>query len=180
MGDYNNQDNKTDNQSQPNNQNYSQAPQYQQPQYQSPQYQQPQQQQPQQQQPQYRQPQFQQAPYQQPAQPDYQYQQYQQYPNTAQKPSTGMAIASMILGIASVVTSCLWFLSIPAGIVGLVLGIICLKNKQDGKGMAIAGLILSGVGIVAALIVIISAIAFVNDVGNNWDSWYNDIYNDLY
>ncbi len=197
MGEYNNQDNQPDNQAQSNGDNSDQAPQHQQPQYQSPQdqqpqpqYQQPQQQyqqpQPQQQyqqdqQSQQYQQQYQQTPYQQPVQPDYQYQQqYQQYPNNEEKPKQGMSIAALVLGIVSVVCSCIWYLAIPAGVVGLVLGIISLRGKKDGRGMAIAGTILSGIGIIASLIIIISAVTILHEAGGDFDSWYNQLKNDLY
>jgi hypothetical protein len=91
-----------------------------------------------------------------------------------------MAVTSMVLGIVSVVLSCLWFLAIPAAIVGLILGIINLKNKKGGKGMAIAGLILSGLGLLVGLYFAIFTIFLMDTVKDysNPNSW-NDILNDL-
>jgi hypothetical protein len=91
-----------------------------------------------------------------------------------------MAIASLVLGIVSVIFSCMWFLSIPAGIVGVILGIMSLRGHKGSKGMAIAGLVLSGVGILSAFIVIISVATFINNNAGNINNFYNDLYNDLY
>lgn len=85
----------------------------------------------------------------------------QQYPmyNFQEKPK-GFAIASMILGIGSTLFSCcLWFFTLFTSIAGLVLGIISLKRNEDGKGMAIAGIVLSSIGIVLSIFIIILFIA---------------------
>lgn len=65
-----------------------------------------------------------------------------------------MAIASLVLGIVSVVISFLPFCGIIAlipAIVGLILGIVDLVKKTEEKttkGMSIAGIACSGVAIV--------------------------------
>ncbi|NMA80272.1 MAG: DUF4190 domain-containing protein [Clostridiales bacterium] len=99
-----------------------------------------------------------------------------QYPNTEfqnpiepQQGSNGMAIASMVLGIISVITCCWWQLSVVVGIVGLVLGILHNKKQTTGRGMAIAGIVLSIVGIAIAVITLILALAgigFLEDFAN--------------
>lgn len=176
MGDYNNQDNNFENQQNQNAnpqqqyqqpQNNEQQPMYQQPQYQQPQYQQPQQQY---QQPQYQQPQYQQPQYQ---QTDYQYQNQPVQP----KKSIGLAVTSMVLGIVSLAFFCIPYLALPVGIVGLILGIVSIKGHKDGKGMAIAGIIMSSVGIVIAVIFLIYTCFIVNTVTNefgNWENWLED------
>lgn len=80
----------------------------------------------------------------------------QQYPmyNFQEKPK-GFAIASMILGIGSTLFSCcLWFFTLFTSITGLILGIVSLKRDEDGKGMAIAGIILSSVGILFSIFMV--------------------------
>ncbi len=62
----------------------------------------------------------------------------------------GMAIASMVLGIIAVVFFCMWYIAIPAAIVGLVLGI--LSNKAAKSGMATAGIVLSIIALAVAII----------------------------
>jgi Domain of unknown function (DUF4190) len=78
-------------------------------------------------------------------------------PATGQQ--NGLAIAGMVLGIASVV---LFFLTWPAtivAIVGLILSPVGLsKSKQLGglgRGMAIAGVVTSSIGLVASIIFLI-------------------------
>lgn len=66
-------------------------------------------------------------------------------------PKKGLAIAAMICGILSIVTCCIIYVSLPLSIVAIILSIICLVKKKDGKGMAIAGLICGIVGLVAMI-----------------------------
>lgn len=75
------------------------------------------------------------------------------YNNMAQNDSKGLSIASMVLGIVSLVLFCIWFISIPAGVIGLILGGVSLATKKGGKGMAIAGLVCSLVGVSLYIIV---------------------------
>ena len=82
----------------------------------------------------------------------------------ANRPSKGMAIASLLLGIISIPTLGLIFVG---GIVGIILGIVALgKIKSDpahyaGKGLAIAGIVTSSLSILIAVPGII-AIAIPN------------------
>ena len=84
---------------------------------------------------------------------------------SAEHPSKGIAIASLILGIISIPTLGLLFVG---GIAGIVLGIVALnKVKTDpalyaGKGLAIAGIITSALSLVVAVPGIIAAIAIPN------------------
>ncbi|MEG2377009.1 MAG: DUF4190 domain-containing protein [Clostridia bacterium] len=66
---------------------------------------------------------------------------------------SGMATASMVLGIISIVFGCCFYISLPIAIVGLVLGILSYKSNKSG--MALAGIIMSSVAIVVTVIVII-------------------------
>lgn len=65
----------------------------------------------------------------------------------------GFSIASMVLGIISIVLFCIWYLSIPCAILAIIFGIVGMK--KGAKGMAIAGLVL---GIIAIAIVLIFVI----------------------
>ncbi len=69
------------------------------------------------------------------------------------KKSIGLAVASMVLGIVSIVFSCCFvYISIPCGIVGLILGAISIATKKGGKGMAIAGIVCSIVSLAVTII----------------------------
>jgi hypothetical protein len=70
----------------------------------------------------------------------------------------GLAIASLILGILSLCASLGWWCGGPISIVGLVLGFLGVKSS--GKGMAIAGMILSAIGVLLTIVfVIISSVS---------------------
>ena len=175
MGDYNNPNDKNNqpdhwNPNQPNNQqDYQQSngqPNYQQPQ----QEQQPNGQNFQQQNPNGYQ-QYNQNPYQ---TNQYQYGQYQQYQTPVQPQSNGMAVGALICGILGILLSCcLWYISIPLSIVGLVLGILVLKKKKGGKSLAIIGIVLCAISILIGIFVAIVVIAvFTNP---EFSSMYDEI-----
>jgi hypothetical protein len=75
-----------------------------------------------------------------------------------------LAITSMILGIVSIPSCCCWFIGSPMAVAGLVLGIIAMgkiKNSQGmykGGGMAIAGIVCSGVALLLDLLAIFTTI----------------------
>ena len=79
--------------------------------------------------------------------------------------SNGMAVASLVLGILSILFVWIPFIGLVSWIlapVGLVLGLVAL-NKPAGKGMAIAGSICSGIGLLGCIgwVVLIGAAAAV-------------------
>ena len=89
---------------------------------------------------------------------------YQSTPRT-----NGLAIASLVLGIAQI------FLCIIGGILALVFGYISRRQidesggTQGGRGMAIAGIILGwiGIGLGIAYIVVIVIAVIVSDDSNS-------------
>ena len=74
------------------------------------------------------------------------------------KPANGMAIASMVLGILSVICCCAGFLGVLPGVIGLILAIICFSKGNKG-GMAVAGLVLNIIGVALAVVALIIVIA---------------------
>lgn len=111
---------------------------------------------------------------------------YGQYNQPYQPRKQGMAIASMVLGIISLLTSCTIIIPIPTAIIGIILGIISIKYKYDGRGMAIAGIILSSISLLVVLLVIIGYIAFSNYWIDefyrefNMDQYYRDYGSDIF
>lgn len=67
----------------------------------------------------------------------------------AVKQQKGLSIASMVLGIVSIVFYCFWFISIPCSILAIIFGVVGMK--KGGKGMAIAGLVCGIIGIAYTL-----------------------------
>lgn len=86
--------------------------------------------------------------------------------------TSGLAIASLVLGILSLF---LWFipfigqiLPIAAIVFGAVgLHKIKLDNTLTGKGMAIAGIIIGVVSLIISILAILSAAMFVNMLMNS-------------
>lgn len=73
-----------------------------------------------------------------------------------QNEGKGLSIASMVLGIVSVVLCCLWYVSLPCAILAIIFGVIGMK--RDGKGMAIAGLVLGIVSVAWYLLAVLGVI----------------------
>ena len=72
---------------------------------------------------------------------------------------SGMAVASMVLGIIAFLGVCCYPVSLLLAIIGLILGGVAIKKNTPGKGMAIAGLILSLISLSGAIILIILALS---------------------
>lgn len=85
------------------------------------------------------------------------------YPDQNQNPqSNGKAVASLVLGIVSLVfifTGQGALIGIVAGIVGLILGISARKERPSG--MATAGIVLSIIGLALCVISFLACIACV-------------------
>ena len=92
--------------------------------------------------------------------------------------SEGFGIASLVLGIITVLLFCTC-ISWITGILAIIFGIIQLV-KGNKKGMAIVGLITGGIGFIASVILYI--LIFFIGLGSysNYDDIYNHIYDDIY
>lgn len=95
----------------------------------------------------------------------------------------GFAIAGMVCGILSILCCCVWYVGLVLAIVGLVLSIISLKQHKPGRGMAIAGVICSAIGLGIGLLMGISSIIMMlnpeyqNQFMNNFYQQYGDYMN---
>lgn len=97
----------------------------------------------------------------------YSYDQQGGYQMEEQAKGSGMAIASMVCGILSIVLCCIWYLSVVLAIVAIVLGIISNVKKMGGKGMAIAGIVTGAIGIVFSIgLIILVAIGVAAELGS--------------
>ena len=72
-----------------------------------------------------------------------------------QNASKGLSVASLILGILSMLCCCIGF---PFAIIGIILAIVSLVKHKGGKGLAIAGLITSGITMIISVITAISLV----------------------
>lgn len=85
-------------------------------------------------------------------------------PSEEKKSTSGLAVASMVCGILSIVGCCIWHMGIILAIVGLVLGIISQAKQKNG--FSLAGIITSAFGLAFGIIALIIVIA---SFGNLWD-----------
>lgn len=100
-----------------------------------------------------------------------------------EKDRKGFAIASMVLGLVSIVLFCVCFISIPCGILAIIFGILAFSSSK--KAMAITGFITGGIGIFISFIIFVFlfSFGFIAGVANglseiDYDSIYNEIYDD--
>jgi len=99
--------------------------------------------------------------------------QYQQESNsTMSAESGGFGIASMICGIISLLACCLWCISVPLAVISIVLGILQIC-KGTGKGMAIAGIVCSAIGLFPTLLFLVWFVMIQSYDG------YNDFLREL-
>ncbi len=92
-------------------------------------------------------------------------------PPAAQPDRKGLAIASLVLGVLSLFSFCLVFCAAPLGLAGVITGIAGLNSSQ--RGLAIAGIVLSGLGLVISVVLALIGVALMpawTDVQNwNWN-----------
>lgn len=65
------------------------------------------------------------------------------------------AIISLVAGILSILCCCSQWICVILAVTAIVLGILSMNKEESGRGMAIAGIICGGVGLVLGIIVII-------------------------
>lgn len=86
----------------------------------------------------------------------------------------GFAIASMICGILSIVCCCFTLFSAVLAVAAIVLGSVTLCSKFDGKGMAIAGIITGGIGV---LLIIVTMVMYGSGL---YQEFADELLYDLY
>jgi hypothetical protein len=114
-------------------------------------------------------------PQQQPQQPPPPYAPYPQYGYTPYnfpppRPTNGLAIAAMVLGIVGVCN--------PVSVLGLIFGMIAKRQirerDEQGDGMATAGIVLGWIGVASIVFWILYIVFFIGVVGtavNEIDDW---------
>jgi len=73
--------------------------------------------------------------------------------------NSGIAIASLVLGIVSLV--CVFFVNAWVGVIAAIVGLVLaiMARKQAPSGMATAGLVLSIIALAVCAVVVIAIIA---------------------
>lgn len=109
---------------------------------------------------------YQQGTYQQPQQNMPQQgipQQYVPQNNQPPKGGLGLSLTSMILGLIAFSTGCcFYYITLPCGLIGFILGVISIAKKNEGKGMAVTGVVLSTLSLVAFIVMMITGISLAS------------------
>jgi hypothetical protein len=89
-------------------------------------------------------------------------------PSPERQGGEAAAVGSLVLGIFSVLGSCFWFFALPASLIGLALG---AKGREGGaRGIATAGMILSGIGLAISVIIGLLMLLFWAGGGSSYTS----------
>ena len=84
--------------------------------------------------------------------------------------SQGLAIGALVCGILSLVFFCFNILSIPLGIVAIILGVVAggkaRRGEAGGEGLAKTGMILGIAGIALSLLITVLAMAGMSFLGS--------------
>lgn len=96
------------------------------------------------------------------------YYQYPQNPYQPPRESTGLSVASLVLGILSMLG---FFAIILVPLAGVITGHLGLRREPQSRGLAIAGLITSWIGLVLAIVVYAVAIWLIWWVGSEYENY---------
>jgi len=84
--------------------------------------------------------------------------------------SQGLAIGALVCGILSLIFFCFWFLSVPLGIVAIILAVVAKgkiqRGEAGGEGLAKTGMILGIAGLALSLLITVLAFAGMSFLGS--------------
>ena len=89
-----------------------------------------------------------------------------------QQESQGFGIASLVLGILSLLLTCSCFNYIT-GILAIIFGIVQIVKSKNNRGMAIAGLITAGISILVATFFWIFVIVVAEDPNSDFYRYFD-------
>ena len=96
----------------------------------------------------------------------------------ASKPQ-GLAIGALVCGILSLVFFCFNILSIPLGIVAIILGVVAggkaRRGEAGGEGLAKTGMILGIAGVALSILLTILAWAGMSFLGSKAEQFQKDM-----
>lgn len=109
--------------------------------------------------------------------------------NEQNKDKNSFSIAALVLGIVAIVLSCVWYISIPCGILAIVFGAIGLKSSK--RGMSISGVVTGIIGMIISMSIILILVIFGFTLGitesirdiiddNNYSDSYDYDYDSFY
>lgn len=87
--------------------------------------------------------------------------------------ASGFSVASMVLGICSLVFCCIDIITIIAGVIAVIMGIVGITSKKAGKNFAVAGICMGAI----ALILYLYIFVLHGNMFESWDDWFNARHN---
>ncbi len=79
----------------------------------------------------------------------------------------GKAIASLIVSCVSILNCCVWYLAILSAVVGIVLGILALRDgSKRQEDLAVAGIVVGGVGLSLGIVIAVLYIMLYSATGD--------------
>lgn len=107
---------------------------------------------------------------------------YRETPNSNKnqyrnKRSSGMATASFVLGIASIVTSYCLYLAMPCGALGMILALLSRGGTRKLDNQATVGLVLSACGLGFTLLLTGFSFFITYQVYGGWDGIMREYMN---
>ena len=102
------------------------------------------------------------------------------YSTPPQKPSPGLAVGAMIVGIVAIFPGCcLGYWTIVPGVVAIVLAIMARKAVAEGRasggGMALAGLITGTIGVILGIIFLILVLVAGPAAQKKWMNYFQQM-----
>lgn len=102
---------------------------------------------------------------------------YTTTPPCQNRRSSGMAAASLILGIASLATSGCIYLALACGSLGIILALLSRGGTRTLDNQAIVGLVLSASGLVFTLCIYGTALFLMYHLYGGWDGILKEYMN---
>lgn len=96
-----------------------------------------------------------------------------QNPQKQSEENTGFAVASMVLGILSILLFCTC-IDVLTGVLAIIFGIVHLTTKKKRRGMAITGIV---TGIIAILLTVFMVIGYSQKFAEGFAQEYQEEYN---
>lgn len=83
---------------------------------------------------------------------------YEEYEVEQQKQSATLAISSLVISVCGVL-SIATLITLPLPVAGIVMGYISLRQKRNGRNIAIAGIIVSVISLVIFFIILFTLLS---------------------
>lgn len=83
--------------------------------------------------------------------------------------SSGMATASLVLGIVSLISSSCIYLAMPCGALGVILALLSRGGTRSMDTQAAAGLVLSACGLTFTILFVVFGVFVMYQTFGGWD-----------